>query len=175
MNLFFFFFLCVFLLYGSLIGSIWALSSFPPLSTLFLSTFSLGSLIFVNVPGQICSANLSWVSPAWSQLSVCTMLSFSLTLPRMASQSPLHLSSSFEYRSEMDFQKSKSLPAEWAVDLFFLYGEIWKIPLALSFSLWRCLWSSHSSEEEGDFLSWIFFSTWSAFLQPIAKAILLFL
>lgn len=60
-------------------------------------------------------------------------------------------------------------------DLFFLYGEIWKIPLALSFSLWRCLWSSHSSEEEGGFLSWIFSFTWSAFLQPITKAILLFL
>lgn len=98
-------------------------------------------------------AQLTWVSPAWSQLSVPTVLSFSLTLPRMASQSPLHLSSSFEYRSEMDFQKSKSLPAERAVDLFFLYGEIWKIPLALSSSLWRCLWSSLSSEEEGGFLS----------------------
>lgn len=117
--------------------------------------FSLSSLIFVNVPGQICSANISWMSPAWSQLSVCTVLCFSLTLPRMASQSSLHLSLSFEYRSEMDFQKSKSLPAEQAVDLFFLYGEIWKIPLALSFSLWRCLWSSHSSEEEGGFLSGI--------------------
>lgn len=75
-------------------------------------SFSLSSLIFVNVSSQICSANLSWVSPAWSQLSVHTVLSFSLTLPRMASQSPLHLPLSFEYRSEMDFQKSKSLPAE---------------------------------------------------------------
>lgn len=113
--------------------------------------FVLSSLIFVNVPGQICSADRASVSPAWSQLSVHTVLSFSLTLPRMASQSPLHLPSSFEYRSEMDFQKSKSSPAERAVDLFFLYGEIWKIPLAISFSLWRCLWSSHSSEEEGGF------------------------
>lgn len=94
------------------------------LSTLFLSTFEvhipyvifLEQLIFFfNIPGQICSANLSWVSPAWSQLSVHTVLSFSLTLPRMASQSPLHLPLSFEYRSEMDFQKSKSLLEERSV------------------------------------------------------------
>lgn len=117
----------------------WALSSFPPLKSLSSTSFSLSSLIFVNVPGQICSANLSWVSPAWSQLSVCTVLSFSVTLPMMASHSPLHLPLSFEYKSEMDFKKSKSLPAERAVDLFFLYGEIWKIPLAISFSLQRCL------------------------------------
>lgn len=146
-----FHFWCVYLLCGSFSGFIWALYSFPALKSTSCTSFFLSSLIFVNVPGQICSADLASVSPAWSQLSVHTVLSFSLTLPRMASQSPLHLPSSFEYRSEMDFQKSKSLPAERAVDLFFLYGEIWKIPLAISFSLWRCLWSSHSSEEEGGF------------------------
>lgn len=49
-----------------------------------------------------------------------------------------------------------------------------KISPAISFSLWRCLWSSQVSEEEGDFVSWVFFFTWSAFPKPITKAILLF-
>lgn len=42
----------------------------------------------------------------------------------MASQSPVRLPSPFEYTSEMDFQKSKSLPAEqWVCSFFTVRSE----------------------------------------------------
>lgn len=101
-----------------------SLSSFPSLNPVSCTSFSLSILIFTNVPDLICSTDLSWVSPAQSLVSVGTALSFSVTLLRMASRSPLPLLLLFEYRSEMDFQKSKSLPAEqWVCSFFMVRSE----------------------------------------------------
>lgn len=96
-----------------------SLSSFPPLSPVSCTSFSLSILIFINVPDLICSTDLSWVSPAQCLVSVGTALSFSVTL-----LSPLQLLLLFEYRSEMFFQKSKSLPAEqWVCSFFTVRSE----------------------------------------------------